>query len=75
MAIDVERLATAAVDSFLHGEDGDRGHDRQRRGGLRTAGAVAVGVGLGVAARTAYRRVRAIDMEDAATALEQRLKR
>ncbi len=74
MSIDIERLATAAVDSFLHGADDDHGGDSRGRG-LRTAGAVAVGVGLGVAARTAYRRVRAIDIEGAATALEQRLRR
>lgn len=75
MAIDIERVAAAAVDSFLHGGDGERGDGPHRRGRLRTVGAVAAGVGLGVAARAAYRRVRAVDLEGAASALEERLER
>lgn len=75
MTIDVERIATAAVDSFLHAADDDRGDRSGGGGGLRTAGGIAVGVGLGLAVRTAYRRVRSVGLEGAATALEQRLRR
>lgn len=77
MAVDIERVAAAAVDSFLNGDDDRRRRDGSSpgRGWLRTAGPVAVGVGLGVAARTAYRRLRAVDLETAAAALERRLER
>ncbi|HYI79617.1 MAG TPA: hypothetical protein VEW67_02005 [Thermoleophilaceae bacterium] len=78
MAVDIERVVTAAVDSFLQdGEDGARraGRGRGGRGRLGTASAVAIGVGLGLAGQAAYRRVRAIDLENAASALEDRLKR
>lgn len=76
MAVDIERVVTSAIDSFLQGQDGDR--TRRRRGGRRrlgTARAIAVGVGLGLGARAAYERVRTIDLESAASALEERLKR
>jgi hypothetical protein len=79
MAVDIERVVGAAVDSFLRGEDrGSEGDSHGRGGGRRRlggVGALAVGVGLGVAARAAYRRVRSIDLESAASTLEQRLKR
>jgi hypothetical protein len=79
MAVDIERVAGAAVDSFLRGGDSESEGGSHGRGGgrgrLRGAGGLAVGVGLGLLARTAYRRVRSIDLESAAGALEQRLKR
>lgn len=79
MAVDIERVVTAAVDSFLQGDDGQSdGNARRRRngrGGIGTAAGVAVGVGLGIAGRVAYRRLRGVDLESAASALEERLKR
>jgi hypothetical protein len=76
MAVDIERVVTAAVDSFVQGQDDDR--TGRRRGGRRRRGrarAFAVGVGLGIAARVAYERVRTIDLESAASAIEERLER
>jgi hypothetical protein len=79
MAVDIERVVGAAVDAFLRGDAGEsEGHAHDRGSGrkrLRGAGALAAGVGLGLAGRAAYRRVRQIDLESAAEALEQRLKR
>jgi hypothetical protein len=77
MAVDIERVVAAAVDSFLHGdEDEGRAANRgRRRGGrLRGMGTLAVGVGLGLAAQAAIRRARDIDLETAASAVEKRLK-
>lgn len=73
MAVDIERVVAAAVDSYL-GRESDSGPRRRRRGRLRGAGTLALGVGLGLAAQAAYRRAREIDLESAASALEQRLK-
>jgi hypothetical protein len=79
MAVDIERVIGAAVDSYLRGEDrgseGDSHGRRGERGRLGGVGGLAIGVGLGLAARAAYRRARSIDLESAAGALEQRLKR
>jgi hypothetical protein len=77
MAVDIERFVETAFEAFLRGGEGDTGRGRGGSGRHRlgTAGAVAVGVGLGLAARTAYHRIGAIDLERAASALEERLKR
>jgi hypothetical protein len=79
MAVDVERLIGTAVDSFLHGEDGGgKGNSSRRhetKGRLGATAGLAVGVGLGLAARAAFRRLRDIDLEQAAGSLEERLKR
>lgn len=72
--MDIERLAAAAIESFLR-ENGqpaeDKDEPRNRLGGI---GSVAVGVGLAVAARAAYRRARRLDLERVAGAVEQKLK-
>lgn len=74
MAVDLNRIARAALESFLE-EDGEQSarqnESRHRRfGGV---GAVAVGVGLAVAARAAYNRARRIDLEQVAGAVEDKL--
>ncbi len=74
MAIDIERVVAAAADSYLGGERGTDDRGGRGRGRLRGAGALALGVGIGLAAQAAYRRAREVDLETAASALEQRLK-
>jgi hypothetical protein len=79
MAIDLERLAEAAADSFLHGGDASRNEHRGSDGAGRrkfgTAGAVVVGVGLGLATRAVIRRVRNVDLEQIGEAIENKLER
>lgn len=81
MAIDIERVVAATVDSFLHGDeekpaqDSGGGGEGGGRQALGATGALAVGVGMGLAARAVYRRVRQLDLESVAQALEDRLKR
>jgi hypothetical protein len=74
MALDLNRIATAALESFLQ-EDGERpaGREESRGHHFGGAGAVAVGVGLAVAARAAYNRARRIDLEKVAGAVEDKL--
>jgi hypothetical protein len=74
MAVDLNRIATAALESFL-GEEGEqqRRQNDSRSHHLGGVGAVAVGVGLAVAARAAYNRVRHIDLERVAGAVEDKL--
>jgi hypothetical protein len=74
MAGDLNRIAAAAVEALL-GEDeraANRHDESPRRfGGV---GALALGVGLGVAVRAAYRRARNIDLEQVAGSIEDKLK-
>lgn len=70
MRLDLERIVTAAVDSFLH-QPAEPERPRRRFGRAR---AVAVGVMVGALGRTAYSRLRSLDLERVASALEQRLK-
>jgi hypothetical protein len=74
MALDLNRIATAALESFLQ-EDGEQPARRNesRNHHLGGVGAVAVGVGLAVAARAAYNRARRIDLEQVAGAVEDKL--
>lgn len=74
MAVDFNRIATAALESFLQ-EDGERvaRQKESRNHHLGGVGAVAVGVGLAVAARAAYHRARRIDLERVAGAVENKL--
>lgn len=75
MAVDdFNRIAAAAVEALLGGDEhpADRHVKKPRRfGGI---GALALGVGLGVAARAAYRRARSIDLEQIAGSFEDKLK-
>jgi hypothetical protein len=74
--MDFEKLAAAAVESFLDGDQEGAGESREpKRHRLRGAGAVALGVGLAVAGHAAYTRVRNFDLEQFAGAVEERLKR
>lgn len=72
--VDLNRIATAALESFL-GEDGDQQarQNESRSHHLGGVGAVAVGVGLAVAARAAYKRARRIDLAQVARAVEDKL--
>jgi hypothetical protein len=78
VGIDLLRVATSAVDSFLDDRERSRDSARPEKGGHRrlgARGAVALGAGLAVAARVAYGRVRRFDLERLGTAAESRLKR
>lgn len=74
MAVDLNRIATAALESFLQ-EDGEQAarQNESRNHHLGGVGAVAVGVGLAVAARAAYNRARRIDLAQVAGAVEDKL--
>jgi hypothetical protein len=75
MAVDLNRIASAALESFLQ-EDGEQParRDEGRNHHLGGVGALAVGVGLAVAARAAYNRARRIDLERVAGAVEDKLR-
>lgn len=73
MAIDIDRVAASALQAYLENERNEgsarkRGNRRLR--GFRT---VALGVGLAVAARAVYSRVRDLDIERVAGAIEEKL--
>lgn len=79
MAIDIRRMAAAAVEAALANEDspdtapnGKQGQDANghRLGGV---GAVAVGIVIAAAAHAAYTRARNLDLERIAEAVEERL--
>ncbi|HUC08448.1 MAG TPA: hypothetical protein VMR96_10215 [Solirubrobacterales bacterium] len=76
MAVDLNRIVTAALESFLQ-EDGERQarQSESRSHHLGGVGAVAVGIGLTVAARAAYNRARRLDLEQVAGAIEDKLGR
>lgn len=74
MAVDLNRIATAALESFLQGDGEQQAPQNESRNHhLGGVGAVAVGVGLAVAARVAYNRARRIDLEQVAGAVEDKL--
>jgi len=75
MAVDINRMAASALDAYLENERNE-GHPREERGTSRLGGigAVALGVGLGVAARAVYSRVRSLDLERVASAVEEKLR-
>lgn len=77
MAVDINRVATAALEAFLddEGQEGQPAkHNGDGNGRLGGVGAVALGVGLAVGARAVYNRARRFDLERAGEALESRLK-
>jgi hypothetical protein len=79
MAIDFNRIAASAIESYLReheqtGANGDARNDDEGRHRFGGVGAVALGVGLAVAARAAYVRVRSLDLEQLAGAVEDKLK-
>ena len=73
MAVDLNRIATAAVESFLQADEQPARREESRNHHLGGVGAVVVGVGLAVAARAAYKRARGIDLERLAGAVEDKL--
>ena len=79
-AIDLNRVATAAAEAFLDGQDqsengkvddGDRGGGGA--GTILGLGTLAIGAGLALAARAAYHRVRSMDLDRLADAVEDRI--
>lgn len=72
MAADLHRIATAALESFLQEERPAR-REESRNHHLGGVGAVAVGVGLAIAARAVYNRARRFDLERVAGAVEDKL--
>ena len=73
MPVDLSRIVTTAVESFLQGDEQPARREESRNHHLGGLGAVAVGVGLVVAARVAYKRARGIDLERLAGAVEDKL--
>jgi hypothetical protein len=75
MAVDINRMAASALDAYLEKERNE-GHPREERGNRRLGGigAVALGVGLAVAARAVYGRVRNLDLERVGGAVEEKLR-
>jgi hypothetical protein len=73
MAVDFNRIATAALESFLQDDGEQRARENESHHHFGRVGAVAVGVGLAVAARAAYNRARHIDLEQVAGAIEDKL--
>jgi hypothetical protein len=77
MAVDIKRIAASALDAFLEDERNDgHAHAREERKDRRLGGvgAVALGVGLAIAARAAYHRVRGLDLERVGGAIEEKLR-
>jgi hypothetical protein len=73
MAVDLNRIATAALESFLQEDEQPARREESRNHHFGGVGAIAVGVGLAVAARAAYNRARGIDLEQIAGAVEDKL--
>jgi hypothetical protein len=76
-ALDLNKLAATAADAYLQAaKQQSNGHveAKLKHSRLSKGAGVAVGVGLTVAARAAYRRARGLDLEQVGTALENKLK-
>lgn len=81
-AIDINRIATAAADAYLRGaseqsQNGSQESEASKEGKdrhLGGVGAVALGVGLAVAARAAYNRARRFDLQRAAESVESKIR-
>jgi hypothetical protein len=78
VAIDLNRIAAAAAESYLkvsegspNGQSAPQKEEKRRRFGA--AGAIALGAGLAVAARAVYDRARRFDLEQAAGRVEDKL--
>jgi hypothetical protein len=75
ISVDVNRLASAAVESFLQNENHSTNEQPEpERHRFQGAAAVALGVALAAGARAAYRRARRLDLERVAKSVEDRLK-
>jgi hypothetical protein len=77
VAVDINRIAASALETFLERGESEQGgsrRERDRSPRLGGVGAVALGVGLAVAARTAYNRARGLDLERVAGAVEEKLR-
>lgn len=76
MAVDINRIAASALETFLERGENEQGGSKRERGGNRLSGVrmVALGVGLAIAARAAYNRARNLDLERVAGAVEERLR-
>jgi hypothetical protein len=76
MAVDINRIAASALQAFLGSEasDGASAPQERRDRHLGGVGAVALGVGLAIAARAAYHRVRSLDLERVGGAIEEKLR-
>ncbi len=79
-ALDLNRLAATAAETYLQAakqQPNGNGHVETKPKHRRLSGGagVAAGVGLTLAARAAYRRVRSLDLEQVGTALENKLKK
>jgi hypothetical protein len=75
MAVDLNRIATAALESFLNDEERPAREPENGAPHLGGIGAVALGVGLAVAARAAYKRARRVDLARVAGSVEKKLSR
>lgn len=77
MAVDINRIAASAFQAFLENESNEGhppAHEERRNRRLGGVAAVALGVGLAVAARAAYNRARSLDLERVAGAVEEKLR-
>jgi hypothetical protein len=73
-SIDVNRIASAAVDALLGSEEqSPNGTVQKQRNGLGTIPAVAMGAALAVAARALYSRARKMDLAQVAESVEEPL--
>lgn len=71
MAIDIDRIAASALQTYLENERNEGSARKRGNRRLRGVRTVALGVGLAVAARAAYNRVRDLDLERVAGAIEE----
>lgn len=77
MAVDINRIAASALETFLERGESEQGRPKRKRRGnprLGGIGAVALGVGLAVAARAAYNRARSLDLERVGGTIEEKLR-